>query len=122
MEGRPPRYIAQDTPRSGPSQWFLRDNEPPEGWTYENCGVELRSEMGRTGSPLTVRIGRDAWDEIRSTTEHFQGDLEVECFGGHVVHPSRATLPSQCLFASTMPVPLVATKQIFWLAGSIARC
>ena len=32
--------IARETPRSGR---FLRDDEPPEGWTYENCGVELRS-------------------------------------------------------------------------------
>ena len=59
----------------------MRDDEPPEGWTYENCGVELRSEVGRAGSPLSVGLGRDAWLEIRSNAEHFQGDLEVECFG-----------------------------------------
>jgi hypothetical protein len=73
--------IARETPRSGPSQWFLRDEEPPGGWTYENCGVQLRSTVGRARSPLSVRIGRAAWEEIRSNAGHFQGDLEVECFG-----------------------------------------
>jgi hypothetical protein len=73
--------IADHTPRPAPSQGFLRDAEPSEGWTYENCGVELRSEVGRTGSPLAVRIGRDAWHEILGNAEHYQGDLDVECFG-----------------------------------------
>src|SRR6476469_4952663 len=89
--------IARETPRTGPVQWFLRDEEPPEGWTYENCGVELRSTVGRAGSPLSVRISRAAWDEIRGNAEHFQGDLEVERFGALY---SAARPTSQELFVS----------------------
>ena len=89
--------IAADTPRKGSSQFFLRDEEPPEGWTYDNCGVELRSKVGRTGSPLSVRIGRDAWQEIRSNAEHYQGDLGVECFGALY---APATPTSSGLFVS----------------------
>jgi len=89
--------LAADTPLKGPSQFFLRDDEPPEGWTYENCGVELRSKLSRAASPLSVRIGRDAWEEIRGTAAHYQGDLGVECFGALY---APATPTSRGLFVS----------------------
>ncbi|MFL6048545.1 MAG: hypothetical protein ACJ738_02115 [Gaiellales bacterium] len=89
---------ADQTPRTAPSQGFLRDAEPTDGWTYENCGVELRSNVGRGGSPLSVRIGRDAWDEILGNAEHYQGDLGVECFGALYAPGTRPT--SRSLFVS----------------------
>lgn len=66
--------LADQAPRTGPAQWFLRDEEPPEGWTYQNVQVELRDTVATDRRPVCVRLGRGVWRFITDHADAYQGD------------------------------------------------